>query len=296
MPIASDVVRGARVLIPHPELVNLYGCILGDDSKIGPFVEIQAGVVVGRACKISSHSFLCTGVVLGDEVFVGHGVTFVNDRDPRAARAGAPRAGDDFTLEPTRVEDGASIGSGAVVLCGITIGRAALVGAGAVVTRDVPADAVVAGNPARVVGDRRDRPEPHRVAGRMRRNGWLAAAVILFVVAVRFAEPIQDGDLFWHLAYARQMLERGTLQLDHTAFSWMPATTDMIYVAWLAELALYALWERLGAWSLFALRYLVVATVAGLAWAQARRLGSCVAARGRRRARRSCSAPTPARS
>lgn len=158
MPIAPDVVRGARVQIPHPELVNLYGCTLGDDTKVGPFVEIQRGVTVGRACKISSHSFLCAGVTIGDEVFVGHGVVFVNDRDPRATRDGRPRAADDFALEPTRVENGASIGSGSVVLCGVTIGTGALVGAGAVVTRDVPPHAVVAGNPARVIRDRRDRP------------------------------------------------------------------------------------------------------------------------------------------
>lgn len=156
MPIAADVVLGAGVLIPQPELVNLYGCTLGDDTKVGPFVEIQRGVTVGRACKISSHSFLCTGVTIGDEVFVGHGVMFVNDRDPRATRDGRPRTGDDFDLEPTVVESGASIGSGAVVLCGVTIGAGALVGAGAVVTRDVPPHAIVAGNPARVRGDRRD--------------------------------------------------------------------------------------------------------------------------------------------
>ncbi len=105
------------------------------------------------------------------------------------------------------------------------------------------------------------------------RSAWLAAAAIAVVIAVRFAEPIQDGDLFWHMAYARQMLDHGTLRLDHAAFSWMPATTDMIYCAWLSELALFELWERLGPWSVFALRYAVVATVAGLAWAQARRLG-----------------------
>lgn len=160
MSIAPDVQLGARVTITHPELVNLYGCVLGDDTRVGPFVEIQRGVQVGRACKISSHSFLCTGVTIEDEVFVGHAVMFVNDRDPEATRDGRLRDGDDFEIVPTTVQCGASLGSGAVILCGVTVGRGALVGAGAVVTRDVADYAVVAGNPARVIGDRRER---HRV-------------------------------------------------------------------------------------------------------------------------------------
>jgi UDP-2-acetamido-3-amino-2,3-dideoxy-glucuronate N-acetyltransferase len=151
MPIAPDARLGARVLIPHPELVNLYGCEVGDDSRIGAFVEIQRGVRVGRACKISSHSFLCEGVTLEDEVFVGHGVMFVNDRYPRATVEGRPQTDGDWQVAPTRVCFGASIGSGAVILCGVTIGAHALVGAGAVVTRDLPARAVVAGVPARPV-------------------------------------------------------------------------------------------------------------------------------------------------
>jgi len=152
MPIAQDVRLGARVLIPHPELVNLYGCEVGDDSRIGAFVEIQRGVRVGRACKISSHSFLCEGVTLEDDVFVGHGVIFVNDRYPRATVDGRPQSDADWQVVPTRVCRGASIGSGAVILCGVTVGAHALVGAGAVVTRDLPERAVVAGVPARAVG------------------------------------------------------------------------------------------------------------------------------------------------
>jgi UDP-2-acetamido-3-amino-2,3-dideoxy-glucuronate N-acetyltransferase len=151
MPIAPDVRLGARVLIPHPELVNLYGCEVGDDSRIGAFVEIQRGVRVGRACKISSHSFLCEGVTLEDEVFVGHGVMFVNDRYPRATVDGRPQTDADWQVVPTRICRGASIGSGAVILCGVTVGAHALVGAGAVVTRDLPERAVVAGVPARTL-------------------------------------------------------------------------------------------------------------------------------------------------
>ena len=134
---------------------NLYGCRIGDGSRIGPFVEIQKGATVGARCKISSHSFVCEGVELGDEVFVGHGVVFTNDRYPRAATVDGELQGDgDWTLERTVVERGASIGSGAIVLCGLTIGEDAIVGAGAVVTRDVPAGAVVAGSPARALRTR----------------------------------------------------------------------------------------------------------------------------------------------
>jgi acetyltransferase-like isoleucine patch superfamily enzyme len=157
MPIAADVVLGSRVVIPFPELVNVYGCTVGDDTKIGPFVEIQRGVRIGRACKISSHTFVCTGVTIADGVFVGHGVTFTNDRYPEATRDGRPRGDGEWTLETTTVGAMAAIGSGAVIVCGVTIGPGALIGAGAVVTRDVPAHAIVAGNPARVIGDRRER-------------------------------------------------------------------------------------------------------------------------------------------
>jgi UDP-2-acetamido-3-amino-2,3-dideoxy-glucuronate N-acetyltransferase len=131
---------------------NLYGCRIGDGSRIGPFVEIQRGAVVGARCKISSHSFVCEGVELGDGVFVGHGVVFTNDRYPRAVTPDGALQGDgDWTLEPTIVGRQASIGSGAVVLCGLTIGENALVGAGAVVTHDVPDGAIVAGSPARLM-------------------------------------------------------------------------------------------------------------------------------------------------
>lgn len=155
MPIAADVRLGVRVAISHPELVNLYGCEVGDDTRIGPFVEIQRGVRVGRACKISSHSFLCDGVTIEDEVFIGHGVMFVNDRYPQATAGGRPQSDSDWQVIATRIRAGASIGSGAVILCGVTVGVRAMVGAGAVVTHDVPDHAVVAGNPARVVGSAR---------------------------------------------------------------------------------------------------------------------------------------------
>jgi UDP-2-acetamido-3-amino-2,3-dideoxy-glucuronate N-acetyltransferase len=152
MPIAESVRLGRAVRIPHPDLVNLYGCEIGDGTGIGTFVEIQAGVKVGTNCKISSHSFLCEGVTVEDEVFIGHGVMFTNDRDPRATNAGGtPQTGKDWELLRTKVEFRASIGSGAVIGPGLTIGSGALVGAGAVVTRDVPPNSVVAGNPARVL-------------------------------------------------------------------------------------------------------------------------------------------------
>jgi acetyltransferase-like isoleucine patch superfamily enzyme len=141
---------GAGVRIVHPELVNLYGCRIGADTKIGAFVEVQKNASVGARCKISSHSFICEGVTIEDEVFVGHGVMFINDRYPRAASAGALQTDADWQVIPTHVKRGASIGSGAVIMCGVTIGERALVGAGAVVTGDVAADAVVAGVPARL--------------------------------------------------------------------------------------------------------------------------------------------------
>jgi len=147
--IAPDVRLGRNVRL-H-DFVNLYGCEIGDDSKVGPFVEIQKGAKIGRRCKISSHTFICEGVTLEDEVFVGHGVTFTNDRLPRATnQKGELQSEADWKCIPTMVKRGASIGSGATLLCGITIGEKAMIGAGSVVTKDVPAGAIVAGNPARV--------------------------------------------------------------------------------------------------------------------------------------------------
>ena len=151
MPIGSEVRLGRAVQIFHRDLVNLYGCAVGDETRIGAFVEIQVGATVGSRCKISSHTFICEGVTIEDEVFIGHGVMFTNDKYPRAATAdGRPQGPDDWKVEPTRVCRRASIGSNATILCGITIGAGATVGAGAVVTRDVPAGAIVVGLPARV--------------------------------------------------------------------------------------------------------------------------------------------------
>lgn len=148
--IAPDVKLGERVRIFG--FTNLYGCEIGDDVKIGTFVEIQKGAKIGDRCKISSHSFICEGVVLEPEVFIGHGVTFTNDLYPRATNAaGALQTEADWVCIPTVVKRGASIGSGVTLLCGITIGERAIIGAGSVVTKDVPADAVVVGNPARVI-------------------------------------------------------------------------------------------------------------------------------------------------
>ena len=148
--IASDVKLGRAVSIAS--FVNLYGCEIGDETKIGSFVEIQRGAKVGQRCKVSSHSFLCEGVTLEDEVFIGHNVTFINDRHPRATTAdGKLKTDQDWKCIATLVKKGASIGSGATLLCGITIGEGAIVGAGSVVTRDVPPAVVVAGNPARVL-------------------------------------------------------------------------------------------------------------------------------------------------
>jgi acetyltransferase-like isoleucine patch superfamily enzyme len=147
--LIHDVRFGDGVTVQS--FVNLYGCSIGDGTRIGPFVEIQRGASIGARCKIQSHSFICDGVTIEDEVFVGHGVLFINDRYPQATRAGALQTGADWTLEPTCVRAGASLGSGAVILCGVTIGAGALVGAGAVVRGDVDAGAVVAGVPARVV-------------------------------------------------------------------------------------------------------------------------------------------------
>jgi acetyltransferase-like isoleucine patch superfamily enzyme len=154
--IASDVRLGEGVLIHQPDLVNLYGCCVGSGTRVGPFVEIQKDVEVGANCKISSHSFLCSGVILEDCVFVGHGVMFINDAYPAAVNAdGILQSADDWTCLGTRVGRNASIGSNATILGGISIGEYALVGAGAVVTHDVPPHAIVAGVPARIVGDAR---------------------------------------------------------------------------------------------------------------------------------------------
>ena len=154
MPIAPNVELEEGVVIFHRDLVNLYGCRVGAGTKIGAFVEIQKNAVIGTRCKISSHTFICEGVSIEDEVFVGHGVMFTNDRFPRATNPdGSLQTEADWSVEPTRVRRGASLGSNVTVLAGVTIGERALVGAGAVVTGDVPDFAIVAGVPARVVGD-----------------------------------------------------------------------------------------------------------------------------------------------
>ena len=148
--IAPDVKLGRDVVIHH--FVNLYGCEIGDGSKIGTFVEIQKKARVGQRCKISSHTFICEAVTIEDDVFIGHGVTFINDKFPRATNsAGELQTDADWTPVPTLVKRGASIGSGATILCGVTIGELATIGAGAVVTKDVPANTTVAGNPARII-------------------------------------------------------------------------------------------------------------------------------------------------
>jgi UDP-2-acetamido-3-amino-2,3-dideoxy-glucuronate N-acetyltransferase len=161
MAITDDVVLGKDVRIPVPDLVNLYGCHIGDYSRIGAFVEVQKNAKIGARCKVSSHSFICEGVVLEDEVFIGHGVMFTNDIYPQATTAdGAPQTEADWRVVSTLVRRGASIGSNATILAGVVIGAGALVGAGAVVTRDVDPGAIVVGNPARLVGhtDRRGPP------------------------------------------------------------------------------------------------------------------------------------------
>ena len=148
--VASSVVLGENVSLQ--DFINLYGCRIGDNTKIGPFVEIQKNVTVGRNCKIQSHSFLCEGVNIEDEVFVGHGVMFINDRYPRSATAsGALQTETDWQVVPTVIKKGASIGSNATILCGVTVGEGAIVGAGSVVTKDVPPHTIVAGNPAKVI-------------------------------------------------------------------------------------------------------------------------------------------------
>lgn len=157
MPIAADVHLADGVKIFQPDLVNLYGCTIGRDTKIGAFVEIQKNAVIGARCKVSSHTFICEGVIIEDEVFVGHGVMFINDLYPRATNEdGSLQTEANWQVVKTVVKQRASIGSNATVLAGVTIGENALVGAGAVVSRDVPDFAIVAGVPARIIGDVRE--------------------------------------------------------------------------------------------------------------------------------------------
>ena len=157
MPVADNVQLAQGVKIFHPDLVNIYGCSVGEGTTIGPFIEIQAGVVVGERCKISSHTFVCDGVIIEDEVFIGHGVMFTNDLYPRSTNEdGSLQSASDWQMVSTRVKRRSSIGSNATILGNVTVGESAMVGSGAVVTRDVPDYAIVAGVPAQVVGDVRD--------------------------------------------------------------------------------------------------------------------------------------------
>jgi acetyltransferase-like isoleucine patch superfamily enzyme len=157
MPIADNVILGRDVRIFQPDLVNLYGCSIGAETKIGAFVEIQKNAIVGERCKISSHSFICEGVLIEDEVFVGHGVMFTNDVYPRAVNEdGSPQTESDWKVIPTTVKRRASIGTNATIIAGVTIGEGAMIGAGSVVTKDVPDFAIVAGVPARVMDDVRN--------------------------------------------------------------------------------------------------------------------------------------------
>ena len=146
--IADDVKLGKDVKLS--KFINLYGCTIGDGTKIGAFVEVQKNAFIGKNCKIQSHTFICEGVTIEDEVFVGHGVTFINDSYPRATTDGKLQTEADWKVEPTIVKKGASIGSGTTILANVTIGENAIIGAGSVVTKDVPANAIAAGNPARV--------------------------------------------------------------------------------------------------------------------------------------------------
>jgi UDP-2-acetamido-3-amino-2,3-dideoxy-glucuronate N-acetyltransferase len=166
--VKDDVQLGEGVAIYHPDLVNLYGCKIGTNTKIGTFVEIQKGAVIGANCKISSHSFICEGVDIEDAVFIGHGVMFTNDIYPKAVdEAGNLQTEANWQVIRTRIKTHASVGSNATILCGITVGEGALVGAGAVVTKDVPDYAIVAGVPARIVGDVRTKGQANvdRVIG-----------------------------------------------------------------------------------------------------------------------------------
>lgn len=163
--IADDVKLGANVRLS--KFINLYGCEIGDEAKIGAFVEIQKNAIVGKRCKISSHTFICEGVVIEDNVFVGHGVTFTNDAYPRSTNAdGSLQSEADWKVQPTIVRKGASIGSGATILCNLSIGENAIVGAGSVVTRDIPPNVIVAGNPARVLRALESSPEVQHVHSR----------------------------------------------------------------------------------------------------------------------------------
>ncbi len=158
MTVADNVILGKGVKIFHVDLVNLYGCSIGDQTTIGPFIEIQSGVEIGTRCKLSSHSFICDGVTIDDEVFIGHGVMFINDIYPYATNEdGSLQSADDWQMTETRVMHRASIGSNATIMGGVTIGKNALIGAGAVVTKNIPDFSIAVGVPARIVGDVRTR-------------------------------------------------------------------------------------------------------------------------------------------
>jgi acetyltransferase-like isoleucine patch superfamily enzyme len=151
--ISDDVKLGENVKLS--KFINLYGCAVGDNTKIGAFVEVQKNATIGRNCKISSHTFICEGVTIEDDVFIGHGVTFINDTYPRATTSGgALQTEADWKVEPTLIKNGASVGSGSTILANVTVGERAMVGAGSVVTKDVPPRAIVAGNPARILSVR----------------------------------------------------------------------------------------------------------------------------------------------
>ena len=148
--VSEDVQLGERVRLSN--FVNLYGCEIGDDTRVGAFVEVQRDARIGKRCKISSHTFICSGVTIEDEVFIGHNVVFINDRRPRATNAnGSPQSEEDWLLERTLIRRRASVGSGAIIMCGVEVGEGTMIGAGALVTRNVPPNCVVAGSPARIL-------------------------------------------------------------------------------------------------------------------------------------------------
>lgn len=160
MAVEKNVTLGEGVRVFKPDMVNIYGCTIGDETTVGPFVEIQAGVTIGKRCKIQSHSFICEGVTLEDEVFVGHGVMFTNDLYPRSTNPDSSfKEANDWILVETLIKKRAGIGSNATILAGVTIGENAIIGAGAVVTKDVPDYAIAVGVPAKIVGDVRDKPD-----------------------------------------------------------------------------------------------------------------------------------------